>query len=77
MSDINKIISDHMRSLGKKGGATTRERYGKEHFSQMAKSRKGSTWTWNPAKKGKRKKKAEGLQKEGEGDMIPTHVKKV
>jgi len=69
--DTKAIISEHMRANGKKGGSTTLKRYGKEHFSTIAKNRKGTTWKWGPDKKGKR---AKGLQKKDEGSIIPPHV---
>jgi hypothetical protein len=54
-----RIISEHMSTLGKKGGNTTLKRHGREHFSVIAKARKGTstTWAWDPKKKGKRKSK--------------------
>jgi hypothetical protein len=69
--DTKAIISEHMRAQGKKGGTSTRDRYGREYFVNIAKSRKGMTWKWGPDKKGKR---AKGLQKREGGSMIPLHV---
>jgi hypothetical protein len=72
MANTPKEISEYMRGIGKKGGATTMERFGREHFSNIAKSKKGSSWKWSPEKKGKRKPKdAISLQKSVVDSIIP------
>ena len=63
-----KEFSEYMRGLGKKGGLSTIERYGKEHMANLSRSRKGMSWTW--AKGKKPKKIAKGLQSQKEGDKI-------
>lgn len=64
-----QIISEYMSEKGKKGGATTKKRYGREHFRELAKSKRGMHWSWAPDKKGPRAKK-DGLQSKTKGAKI-------
>lgn len=74
-AQIKKIISENASKNGTKGGSTTKERYGREHFVNIARGKKGQTWTWDPAKKGPRKNKvATYLQKDVMSDIIPPTV---
>lgn len=51
-----------MSENGKKGGASTKERYGRDHFRNIAKSKKGLKY---------KKKVATDLQKDVIDDIVP------
>jgi hypothetical protein len=37
--DMKNTIQDYMSTIGKKGGKATRKKYGKKHYSEIAKKR--------------------------------------
>jgi hypothetical protein len=55
-------ISEAARLLGKKGGKTTLERHGREHFSKASKARKSFKGGWPKGRP--RKPKPEGERKD-------------
>lgn len=69
MTMTDKDIKEYFKKIGGRGGKATAERYGPDHFRKISRLKKGMTWTWNPAKKGKRKSK--GLQSKQEGANMP------
>ncbi len=36
-TDIKKILHDHLKKIGKKGGEITKNRHGSAHFSRIGK----------------------------------------
>ena len=62
MSELDPKISDYMRSLGQKGGKTTTDRFGKEHFAKIG--AKGAKSRWE---KIKGRKDDEGTEEAKEG----------